>query len=83
MKYAHFSKRIFQYTDRFGWILNFVSLITSVGSGATFPLMTIVFGSSIAQFNDFGVERSPSSGFDDKIHQFVYAISLSPSIPSS
>lgn len=62
------SKRVFQYADRLTWALNCLSLITSIAAGAVLPLMTIVFGSSIAQFNDFGVGESSSSGFDDKIH---------------
>ena len=37
------------------------------------PLMTIIFGNSIAQFNDYGTESSLSSVLDDKIHEYLYA----------
>lgn len=49
------AQRIFRYTDRLGWMLNFVALVTSIGSGAALPLMTLVFGSFINKFNRFEV----------------------------
>lgn len=66
-------KRIFQYTDSLGWFLNVVSLLASIGAGATLPLMTIIFGSAIGEFSSFQGGGSTASGFDDNVVYYVYA----------
>ena len=40
------------------------------------PLMTIIFGNSIAQFNDYGVETSSPNGLDGKINGYMYVTFL-------
>jgi len=54
-------------------MLNWVALFASIASGSTLPLMTIIFGRSTAQFNNFAVVGPSPSGFDDKLHGYVYA----------
>ena len=70
--HADTRKRNFHYADSFSWTFNGLALINSIGSGSTLPLMTIIFGSSIPQFNDFAVGGSSSSGFDSKVRGLVY-----------
>ncbi|KAI9654359.1 MAG: hypothetical protein M1821_006675 [Bathelium mastoideum] len=50
-------RRIFAYTDRTGWILNFIAFIAAICSGALLPLMNLVFGKTITTFTDFGTGR--------------------------
>jgi ATP-binding cassette subfamily B (MDR/TAP) protein 1 len=52
-------------------MLNWVALFASIASGSTLPLMTIIFGHSTAQFNNFAVVGPSPSGFDDKLHGYV------------
>ena len=77
------AKRIFHYADSFSWALNCLALITAIGSGATLPLMTIVFGSSIAQVSNFGDGGSSSRAFQDKINNLVFVVSCEESGPGS
>ncbi|KAG4416086.1 hypothetical protein IFR04_010789 [Cadophora malorum] len=59
--------RIFQYADRTSWILNIISLITSIGAGVTLPLMTLVFGDAIGEFNNFSVADIDPQSFNNTI----------------
>ncbi|KAL5330302.1 hypothetical protein ACEPPN_003828 [Leptodophora sp. 'Broadleaf-Isolate-01'] len=59
--------RIFQYADRLSWILNIISLITSIGAGVTLPLMTLVFGDSIGEFNNFSKDDIDPQSFNNTI----------------
>lgn len=65
-------KRIFQFADSFGWLLNVISLFASIGSGAILPLMTIIFGSAIGEFSSFQGGGSSTNGFDDNVLYYVY-----------
>lgn len=64
--------RIFQYADRLSWILNIISLITSIGAGVTLPLMTLVFGDSIGEFNNFSKDDIDPQSFNNTILNSVY-----------
>ncbi|KAI9692036.1 MAG: hypothetical protein M1820_009571 [Bogoriella megaspora] len=50
-------RRIFAYTDRTGWILNFIAFIAAIASGALLPLMDLVFGKTVTTFTNFGTGR--------------------------
>lgn len=65
-------QRIFRYADSLSWILNTVSLAASIGSGAAMPLMTIVFGNSISQLNNYGAESSSRNKLEEQIQGYVY-----------
>lgn len=68
--------RIFQFADRTDWILNFIALISSIAAGATLPLMTIIFGQSITNFNSFSAGESTPGSFqgviDDLVLWYIY-----------
>ncbi|KAH7355346.1 ATP-binding cassette, subfamily B, member 1 [Rhexocercosporidium sp. MPI-PUGE-AT-0058] len=59
--------RIFQYADRISWTLNVISLITSIGAGVTLPLMTLVFGDTIGDFNNFSRADIDPRAFNNTI----------------
>jgi ABC-type multidrug transport system fused ATPase/permease subunit len=63
--------RIFTFTDRYDRILNGVALITSIAAGATLPLMTIIFGHSITQFNDFAAGSASADSFKNEVNHLV------------
>lgn len=71
LNHTDFLKRIFHYADSVSWTLNLLSLVTSIGSGSALPLMTIVFGNSTAEVNDYGGGESSSEIFDDRIHTYM------------
>ncbi|KAK0119465.1 hypothetical protein ONS95_010913 [Cadophora gregata] len=59
--------RIFQYADRTSWILNVISFITSIGAGITLPWMTLVFGDSVGEFNNFSAADIDPQSFRNTI----------------
>ncbi|KAF4441611.1 multidrug resistance [Fusarium acutatum] len=63
--------RVFRFADRLDWILNFTSLICSIASGATLPLMTIVFGQFTGRFSDYASGKISPEGFQDEVNTFV------------
>ncbi|KAG4278916.1 hypothetical protein FPRO04_06237 [Fusarium proliferatum] len=63
--------RVFRFADRLDWILNFTSLICSIASGATLPLMTIVFGQFTGRFSDYASGKIDPEGFQDEVNTFV------------
>lgn len=66
--------RIFQYADAYAWLLNIIALLTSIGSGITLPLMTIVFSQFINKFNAFatgGGTAQAAQQFRDDVDGFV------------
>lgn len=63
--------RIFRYADKYDWALNTIALITSVGSGVTLPLMTLVFSGFITKFNDFATGVGTPQQFRDDVDGFV------------
>jgi ATP-binding cassette, subfamily B (MDR/TAP), member 1 len=58
--------RIFSYTDKFGWLLNVISLLAAITSGALLPLMNLIFGRTVTTFNDFLVGRIGGAEFRSK-----------------
>lgn len=66
--------RIFRYCDTYSWLLNAIALLTSIGSGITLPLMTIVFSQFINKFNAFatgGGTPQAAQQFRDDVDGFV------------
>ncbi|KAF4438417.1 hypothetical protein F53441_12805 [Fusarium austroafricanum] len=63
--------RVFRFADKIDWVLNVISLITSVASGATLPLMTIVFGQFTGKFSDFASGKIDPDEFQDEVNSFV------------
>ncbi|KAM0795498.1 putative ABC transporter [Usnea florida] len=63
--------RIFQYADRLDILLYAISLSGGVAVGAALPLMTLVFGSSTATFNDFSTGQSDAHQFTAHINHLV------------
>ncbi|KAM0431867.1 hypothetical protein ACHAPT_005120 [Fusarium lateritium] len=63
--------RVFSFADRLDWFLNITSLICSIASGATMPLMTIVFGQFTSQFSDFASGSSDPDSFQSDASSFV------------
>ncbi|OAL27658.1 hypothetical protein AYO20_09731 [Fonsecaea nubica] len=63
--------RIFQYADGYDWVLNAIALINSIASGATLPLMTLVFGTFTTKFNNFASGTSTPQQFRDDVDHFV------------
>lgn len=68
--------RVFQYADRTSWILNVISLITSIGAGVTLPLMTLVFGNSVGDINNYDGSTIDAGSFNNNILNSVYVLSL-------
>ena len=64
-------KRIFDYADKFSWALNVVSLITSIAAGVVLPLMTIIFGNSVGEFNKFAAGSTDAATFRHLILNYV------------
>ncbi|KAI9717489.1 MAG: hypothetical protein M1828_007189 [Chrysothrix sp. TS-e1954] len=63
--------RVFQYADRLDIILYTIALTGAVAVGATLPLMTLVFGSSTASFNNYAVGNGQPQQFNDRINHLV------------
>lgn len=63
--------RIFQFADRYDWMLNVIALVTSIAAGATLPLMTIIFGKFISQFNGFAAGNTTPDSFTNDVNSFV------------
>lgn len=74
--------RVFQYADGLSWILNVISLITSIGAGVTLPLMTLVFGDSIGEFNNFSTADIDARSFNNTILNSVSVLLPSRNIAS-
>ncbi|CZT11194.1 related to multidrug resistance protein [Rhynchosporium graminicola] len=66
--------RIFQYADRLSWFINIISFITSIGAGVALPLMSLVFGDAIGDFNNFAdIDRQAfNSSVLNSVKLFVY-----------
>ncbi|KAL2819147.1 P-loop containing nucleoside triphosphate hydrolase protein [Aspergillus granulosus] len=63
--------RIFHYADRLSMFLNVVAFTCAIASGATLPLMTIVFGQFASKFADFAGGSTDPSDFGDIVNEFV------------
>ena len=64
-------QRIFHYTDRLDILLYVVALTGALAVGAALPLMTLVFGSSTASFNNFAVRQGNAQQFTAQINHLV------------
>ncbi|KAL2829227.1 P-loop containing nucleoside triphosphate hydrolase protein [Aspergillus cavernicola] len=63
--------RIFHYADRLGWLLNILSFVCAIASGAAMPLMTIVFGEFASKFAAFAGGSTDPSDFEGIVNEFV------------
>ncbi|KAA8645148.1 ABC transporter ATP-binding protein [Aspergillus tanneri] len=63
--------RVFAYTDSFGWFLNIMALIGTIGAGSALPLMDLVLGKMITIFNDHSMGADSSSKFQSKLNKFT------------
>ncbi|KAK5122831.1 hypothetical protein LTR85_003746 [Meristemomyces frigidus] len=69
--------RIFQYADRLDVLLYCIALTGAAAVGAALPLMTLVFGSSTATFNDYAVGQGGARQFTARIdHLVLYFVYL-------
>jgi ATP-binding cassette subfamily B (MDR/TAP) protein 1 len=73
--------RIFSYADSFGWTLNALALVGTIGAGSVLPLMDLLFGKMLTTFNDLATGQSSPEEFRDDLDGFVYGALLS--IPAS
>ena len=64
-------QRIFSYADRTSQILYAIGIAGGIITGATLPLMTIVFGSSTSTFNSYASGSNGSGGFQSRINTLV------------
>jgi len=52
-------------------VLYAIATVGAVASGASLPLMTLVFGSTTSSFNDYAVGQGDSRQFQDNINRLV------------
>ncbi|KAF7114974.1 hypothetical protein CNMCM5793_000744 [Aspergillus hiratsukae] len=63
--------RIFTYTDRVGWVLNVLALVAAVGAGSALPLLDLLMGKMITNFNDYGTGARDSDEFLAQLNQLA------------
>ncbi|KAL2784757.1 ATP-binding cassette multidrug transport protein [Aspergillus keveii] len=63
--------RIFSYADSFGWTLNALALVGTIGAGSALPLMDLLFGNMLTTFNDLATGQSSPEQFRDDLDGFV------------
>ncbi|KAE8353173.1 ATP-binding cassette multidrug transport protein [Aspergillus coremiiformis] len=63
--------RIFSYTDTVGWILNVFALVGAIGAGAALPLMDLLLGKMVTNFNDFATGSNAQSEFRSTMNKFT------------
>ncbi len=62
--------RVFTYATKWDFVLMATAAIASIGAGTTMPLMNIVFGRLIGNFNTFGTASSQTpEEFSDQINR--------------
>lgn len=64
--------RIFDYTDRLGWLLNVLALIGTIGAGSALPLMDLLLGKMITTFNSQATGTASASNFHSELNRFTY-----------
>ncbi|OCL13054.1 P-loop containing nucleoside triphosphate hydrolase protein [Glonium stellatum] len=70
-------KRLFGFATPREKVLCFIGIICSIGSGAIFPLMTLIFGSFVTIFTQFAIGETNSAAFMANInHYTLYFIYL-------
>ncbi len=68
---ADHTQRIFTYADRLDILLYSIGLGGGVAVGAALPLMTLVFGSSTAAFNNVATGQNNAQQFTARINHLV------------
>ncbi|GAB1210219.1 hypothetical protein APSETT445_009010 [Aspergillus pseudonomiae] len=63
--------RIFSYTDTVGWVLNVLALIGAIGAGSALPLMDILFGKMITNFNSLATGSDSPDKFRSTLNKFT------------
>ncbi|EAU32520.1 hypothetical protein ATEG_07136 [Aspergillus terreus NIH2624] len=63
--------RIFHFADKWDWILNVLSLFSSIASGAALPLMTVIFGQFTSKFSNFASGTSSPEQFKRDVNHFT------------
>ncbi|KAE8137851.1 P-loop containing nucleoside triphosphate hydrolase protein [Aspergillus pseudotamarii] len=63
--------RIFSYTDTVGCVLNVLALIGAIGAGSALPLMDVLFGKMITNFNNFTTGANSSDEFRSTMNKFT------------
>ncbi|KAK1144086.1 hypothetical protein N8T08_005748 [Aspergillus melleus] len=63
--------RIFGYTDRFGWFLNVLALVGTIGAGSALPLMDLLLGKMITTFNNQATGADSGSNFQSQLNKFT------------
>ncbi|KAK4162105.1 putative ABC multidrug transporter [Cladorrhinum sp. PSN259] len=64
--------RVFTYGNKWDYLMMAVAAIASIGAGTTMPLMNIVFGRLVADFNDYFTPNAKSkSDFLDQIDRMA------------
>lgn len=67
--------RIFSYTDTVGCVLNVLALIGAIGAGSALPLMDVLFGKMITNFNSFTTGANSPNEFRSTMNKFTYVVS--------
>ncbi|KAJ1716273.1 ABC multidrug transporter [Aspergillus flavus] len=63
--------RIFSYADTVGWVLNVLALIGAIGAGSALPLMDVLFGKMITNFNNFATGSDSPDQFRSELNKFT------------
>jgi ATP-binding cassette subfamily B (MDR/TAP) protein 1 len=67
---------VFAYANRWDRVLYLISAVCSIGSGASLPLMTLIFGRFTTTFTDFAIGTATPDQFTAVVNQlalyFVY-----------
>ncbi|EOA86237.1 uncharacterized protein SETTUDRAFT_28633 [Exserohilum turcica Et28A] len=63
--------RIFQYTDRIGWMFNIVAFIAAIAAGTLLPLMDLIFGKFVSTFIGFGTGTVTPAKFRSEINKYT------------
>ncbi|KAL4723241.1 hypothetical protein ACLX1H_009731 [Fusarium chlamydosporum] len=63
--------QVFSFCDGIAIALYVLGFIMSIGAGAALPLMTIVFGRFVGDFNDFDSNGTDPTAFTDTVDTFV------------
>lgn len=64
-------QRIFSYADRTDRVLFIIALLCAVGSGASLPLMSIIFGKFTTKFTSFAEHQETVQAFQSTCDHFA------------
>ena len=69
--------RVFQYATSLDYVLLVAGVLSSIGAGVTLPLMNVVFGQLVGNFNDFASGNGATESFKSEINrQALYIFAL-------